>query len=270
MNIIINADDFGISENVNNVIIKMHQKGVLTSATIMAQGNAFDHAVSLAKENPKLGIGVHLCLDGPYNMDNNYKSLINKDTGKFYSQSSIKKRLMLFRVIESEIEKEYSLQIQKVLDSNIHISHLDHHHHIHLYLPALQAMIKAAKKFKIGSIRTQKLLSYNKKSLVNTILRSFHHKIISDNFKCADAYLESKIRSEAEFELNYQRLENLFNMKYNTVEIVLHPVNDHDPETVFFSSKRTEDLLNKVKLINYNHLNKNVPLVRPTEETERA
>src|ERR1700727_136620 len=62
--LIFNADDFGLTRGVNEGIIRAHREGILTSATLMACGPAFDHAVELAKLNPRLGIGCHLVLIG--------------------------------------------------------------------------------------------------------------------------------------------------------------------------------------------------------------
>ena len=59
--VIINADDFGLHELVNNAIEKAHQNGVLSSATLLACGEAFESAVSIAQKNVCLGVGVHLC-----------------------------------------------------------------------------------------------------------------------------------------------------------------------------------------------------------------
>src|SRR5215467_5847969 len=62
--VILNADDFGLTRGINEGIIRAHRDGILTSATLMANGPAFDDAVKLAKSNPKLGIGCHLVLSG--------------------------------------------------------------------------------------------------------------------------------------------------------------------------------------------------------------
>src|SRR4051812_24479517 len=60
--LIVNADDFGISEGVNRAIVHAHQNGILTSTSLLATGCAFEHAVGLAGGVPHLGVGVHLCL----------------------------------------------------------------------------------------------------------------------------------------------------------------------------------------------------------------
>ena len=60
--LIINADDFGFSRGVNLGIIEAFQHGVLTSTTLMVNMQEADHAVELARQNPELGVGIHLTL----------------------------------------------------------------------------------------------------------------------------------------------------------------------------------------------------------------
>src|ERR1700691_5844034 len=60
--LIVNADDFGFTRDVNEGIIETHRNGILTATTLMANGAAFDHAVALARENPSLDVGCHLVL----------------------------------------------------------------------------------------------------------------------------------------------------------------------------------------------------------------
>src|SRR5271169_5712936 len=62
--LILNADDFGLTRGVNQGIIRAHREGILTSATLMATGPAFSDAAELARANPTLGIGCHLVLTG--------------------------------------------------------------------------------------------------------------------------------------------------------------------------------------------------------------
>ena len=66
--LVVNADDFGFTRDVNQGIVEAHRYGILTATTLMAAGafeeNAFDDAVRLAGDNPKLDIGCHLVLVG--------------------------------------------------------------------------------------------------------------------------------------------------------------------------------------------------------------
>src|ERR1700760_852498 len=60
--LILNADDFGLTRGINRAIAELHAAGALTSATLMANGTAFDDAVAGARANPTLGVGCHVVL----------------------------------------------------------------------------------------------------------------------------------------------------------------------------------------------------------------
>ena len=62
--VIINGDDFGISHGVNQAIIEAHQRGILTSTSLMVTGDACEEAVALARTHPRLAVGLHLVLCG--------------------------------------------------------------------------------------------------------------------------------------------------------------------------------------------------------------
>ena len=62
--LVVNADDFGFTRDVNQGIVEAHCRGILTATTLMATGESFEHAVQLARENPSLDVGCHLVLVG--------------------------------------------------------------------------------------------------------------------------------------------------------------------------------------------------------------
>lgn len=121
--VIVNADDFGFSEGVNYGIIKAHEQGIVTSATIMANMPGFEHAISLAKQHPTLRIGVHLNITCGKPVQNVQRTLTNKD-GYFNRKNS-----HMYR--DEEVFQEFCAQIEKVLCAGIKIDHFDSHHHIH-------------------------------------------------------------------------------------------------------------------------------------------
>src|SRR6266540_517180 len=60
--LIVNADDFGRSHPINEAVIRAHREGILTTASLMVNEPGFEEAVARAKENPRLGVGLHLTL----------------------------------------------------------------------------------------------------------------------------------------------------------------------------------------------------------------
>jgi predicted glycoside hydrolase/deacetylase ChbG (UPF0249 family) len=83
--LIINADDFGLTPGVNRAIAELHQARVLTSATLMATGAAFEDAIAIAHANPTLGVGCHIVLtDGtPASPPQSIPTLLGPDGKNF-------------------------------------------------------------------------------------------------------------------------------------------------------------------------------------------
>src|ERR1700679_3049862 len=96
--LILNADDFGLTRGINRAVAELHAAGALTSATLMANGPAFDDAVSIAHAPPTLGIGCHIVLpDGtPVSPPESIPTLLAPD-GKTFRISLIDFHLAVLR-----------------------------------------------------------------------------------------------------------------------------------------------------------------------------
>jgi chitin disaccharide deacetylase len=154
--LIINADDFGLTQGVNRAIGELHRAGVLTSATLMATGAAFDDAVAIAHANPALGVGCHILLtDGvPASPPETIPTLLGPD-GKTFRPSFLDflKALLRGKISEQEIEREALAQIQKLQRAGINITHIDSHKHTHLFPAVCRPLLKIAEQSSIHAIR---------------------------------------------------------------------------------------------------------------------
>jgi predicted glycoside hydrolase/deacetylase ChbG (UPF0249 family) len=153
--VIINADDFGLVQGVNEGILKAHQEGILTSATLLANMPGFDQAVDMARANPELGVGVHLnILRGqPLSQPQKVGSLLSRELRFIPSVPNLLYRMTLRRVIFDEVEREFRAQVEKVLNAGIEPSHIDSEKHIHLIWPLFRIVLKLAKEYKINKVR---------------------------------------------------------------------------------------------------------------------
>ena len=143
--LIINSDDFGYSRAINHAIIDTHQEGILTSATLMTNTPGFEHAVKLAKENPQLGVGVHLVLTFLKPLRNDVPSLVD-EKGNFHKQDIHHTGEM--NVEADELYQEWDTQIQKFIEAGLTPTHLDSHHHVHSYNEKYyKVFLKLAKKY---------------------------------------------------------------------------------------------------------------------------
>ncbi len=142
--LIINADDFGLTPGVNRAIAELHQAGVLTSATLMATGPAFDDAVAVAHANPTLGVGCHIVLtDGIPVSPPRVSPRSSAPTAKASVLPSLDfvQACCAATIREEDIEREALAQIQK-LTRRHPVTHLDTHKHTHLF-PAVAGLCSA-------------------------------------------------------------------------------------------------------------------------------
>jgi predicted glycoside hydrolase/deacetylase ChbG (UPF0249 family) len=135
--LIVNADELGLTEGVNDGILKVHRQGIVTSTTMVANEYAFDHAVALAREAPDLAIGVHLNVThgAPVLPEVRIFSLVDED-GLFYRRTRFLQRIVQGKIDLVQVEDEFRAQIEKVMAAGIRPSHLDSHESIHMY-PAM-------------------------------------------------------------------------------------------------------------------------------------
>ena len=153
--LIVNADDFGLTEKVNEAIVACHRHGIVTSTTLMANGAAFEHAVALAARTPGLGVGVHLNLtEGrPVSAPAAIPTLVSEGGLLAFSPGRLVRGLCSGRVRLADVERELRSQIEKVLAAGVPVTHVDAHKHVHLW-PSLFAMvIRLAREYRIPGVR---------------------------------------------------------------------------------------------------------------------
>src|SRR5699024_313135 len=196
MKIIINADDFGYSNGVNYGIIDAYKNGILTSTTCLTNGHGFTHAIQLAKENTKLGVGVHLTLTSGKPLTGNLSSLTDS-SGKFKNISHYENK---FYIDTKELYIEWKTQIEKFLSTGLKPTHLDSHHHVN-NLPNIKPVF------------LQLATEYNL-PVRNNLGRSENYPGIKtvDYF---ERQPETILKATQEFKNDYK--------SYETIEIMCHP-----------------------------------------------
>ena len=154
-NLIVNADDLGWTDGVNRGIVEAFHHGIVTSASLLANGAAFAAAVDAARSAPGLGIGVHLNLsDGPPIADRKtVRSLLNGDGEFAGGPESLLLRRARRGLVLAEVENEWDAQIRRVRDAGITPTHLDGHKHVHMLPGLFEIALRLAKRHGIAAIR---------------------------------------------------------------------------------------------------------------------
>jgi hopanoid biosynthesis associated protein HpnK len=152
---IINGDDFGFSSGVNQGIIQAYQEGILTSTSLMVTGEAFVEAVSLAKANPGLAVGLHLVLGCGRAVLPPAKIPHLVDNLGYFPHNSVKAGLkyQFSRVAQQELRQEIYAQLDKFRQTGLPLSHVDGHLHHHVNPKVLNILIELATEFNIKVIR---------------------------------------------------------------------------------------------------------------------
>lgn len=134
--LIVNADDFGISRSVNHAVIQAHRDGILTSASLMVNGEAFEEAVALAKAHPKLAVGLHLvlCCGRSTLPPEKIPALVNPK-GEFSNQPIAAGFRYYFadQPVRHQLEAEISAQFAKFEWTDLALDHVNGHLHFHLH-----------------------------------------------------------------------------------------------------------------------------------------
>jgi predicted glycoside hydrolase/deacetylase ChbG (UPF0249 family) len=151
--LIINADDLGLTPGVNRAVLEAHERGVVTSTTLMANSAAFDDAVSQVRQSSKLSVGCHVMLvDGEPLSDPRPGSLAGN--GRFREGiAGFALAAMRGQLDPAEITAEATAQMRKLQTAGLAISHIDTHKHTHLFPAVLKPLLAAAKACGVRAVR---------------------------------------------------------------------------------------------------------------------
>jgi len=287
--LIINADDFGLTAGVNRAIVEAHEGGIVTSATLMANGQAFDEAVSLAQSRPRLGVGCHIVLvDGaPLVRETATDSLLDprsRTAGAPRFREGISKFAALAltgRLAPDEIEAEAVAQIGKLQSSGIAVTHLDSHKHTHVFPQVFRPLLRAAQACGVRAVRNpfervrgSQLVArpglwrrWIEVGILGSLARQFREAVRQARVTTPDGTFAIVVTGALDERLLRRMLEHLPD---GTWELVCHPgYNDCDLQNIhtrlresreqelrILTSQSTRDLLvaNGVEVISYRDL----------------
>jgi len=263
--LIVNADDFGVSEEVNEAVIRAYREGVLTSTSLMVTGAAFEQAVRLARENPGLGVGIHLVTVVGKSVlpHSEIPNLVDKE-GNFSNNPTAAGIKYFFSLrARRELRKELAAQFEKFHSTGLPLSHIDGHLHLHAHPVIFDAALELGARYGTRRMRVpdeerRLALQFDRSNvalktvyslLFGGLARHMNKKLRARGFSFPERVygnLQSGRMSESYF------LYTLDNLTADTTEIYFHPA-AYDDERLLNNDQRQcsiefEALLsNKVK-----------------------
>jgi hopanoid biosynthesis associated protein HpnK len=192
--LIVNADDFGRSHSINEAVIRAHQDGILTTASLMVNEPGLDEAVALARQNPRLGVGLHLALSHGHSAlpPEKIPGLVN-GRGEFSNQPTATGfRYFMRRSLREQLRREIDAQFEKFRATGLALDHVNGHLHFHLHPTVFRLLMEAADKFGIRRMRLTRELFWKDVPLAagRRLYRASHAAI----YLCLSAYARPALR----------------------------------------------------------------------------
>jgi hopanoid biosynthesis associated protein HpnK len=184
--LIVNADDFGLSNEVNRAVIRAFREGVLTSCSLMVTGEAFEQAVQLARENPGLAVGIHLVTVCGRSVlpPNTVPALVDR-LGCF-SGNPVMAGLKYFfsKQARSQLRRELAAQFSKFHQTGLPLSHIDGHLHMHLHPVIFKTAIALGVQHNVRRMRVPYddlvlALRFDQSSVLRKVILSFVFAVFS-------------------------------------------------------------------------------------------
>jgi len=284
--LIVNADDFGLTRGVNRAIVEASSDGIVTSSTLMANGQAFEDAIAHAKSASRLSVGCHVVLiDGSPVLGGRQASTLSDKTakdGRFYDRlGAFALRAVSGRVDADEIEAEVTAQIRKLQSAGLVVSHLDTHKHTHILPQVLRPLLRAARTCGVPAVRNPfgpvrfSILAkypslwkrYSQVTVLNRLGRRFRNSVTDAGMLTTDGTVG--IVSTGAMD-DYQFASIVESLPEGTWEFVCHPgYNDSELGSIrtrlrqsralelqLLTSPKTRELLGRggIQLISYRDL----------------
>jgi chitin disaccharide deacetylase len=153
--LIANADDFGRSASINTAVIRAHREGILTTASLMVNEPACAEAVELARQNPRLGVGLHLTLLCGHSAlaPSEIPGLVNP-SGQFpINPAAAGWRYFFQRGLRAQLRAEVHAQFRKFRETGLPLDHVNGHLHLHLHPTIFRILMTDADQLGISRVR---------------------------------------------------------------------------------------------------------------------
>jgi predicted glycoside hydrolase/deacetylase ChbG (UPF0249 family) len=256
--LIVNADDFGLTHGINRAVGELHDAGALKSATLMANGAAFEDAVEVARARPELGVGCHIVLtDGvPVSHPNNVRTLLGQD-GRSFRPSVVDfiRAALLGQISAEEVAREGLAQIERLERAGIKVTHIDTHKHAHVWPSIARPLLEAAERAGVHAVRNPFEPAWSLALKQGSGVRRMAVRamgLLRGRFQAHAQIRQGRVRTtdgtiaiSATGELNAETLKEVLRAMpaAGTFELCCHPgYNDGDLESVTTRLRRERDV----------------------------
>jgi chitin disaccharide deacetylase len=247
--LIINADDYGRSSEVNLAIEELALAGRLGGISILANGLVSEGAADFLRRHPRLSAGVHFNAVEGKPLSNAVHGILTGPEGDLAGLGEIVRRWLLRPgEVGRAVEIEWRSQIERLLDHGVHLTHADSHQHLHAFPAAFEIAARLAREYSIPALRWPRERSaVPLRRAVSTMLRgslaiarvvSSHNDLVHNDhflgFRRVGGYGLPEV------------LADLGDLRNGLTELAIHPsLTDHSPYTALNGDLERRAILNE-------------------------
>ncbi len=171
--LIVNADDYGLTEGISRGILRGHREGIITSTSALALGPAYPKVAGWLTDVPSLGLGVHLAAvgeDPPLLTAAEIPSLVARRGRLCEGYAGFVARAATGRIDPDDLRREFTAQLQLVQELGLPITHLDAHQHLQLWPSVRRVLLDLAVRFGVPAVRVPRFRAWSPLGLGVTVL----------------------------------------------------------------------------------------------------
>lgn len=232
--LIVNADDYGLTEGISHGILRGHREGIVTSTSVLAIGPAYPKVAPLLADYPGLGVGVHLAAvgeDPPLLSQAEIPTLFDEQGRLFETWRPFLLRAAAGHVDPEDVTREFTAQLLLVQELGIPITHLDAHQHLHLWPSICRVVLDLAQRFSIPAVRVPRLRAPTVTGAGVTILgRLLARRAAAVGLRFPTDAIGIECAGKLEPAVLHRVLGRLRAHGAGTVELTVHPGEDDDPD----------------------------------------
>ncbi|MEV6304152.1 ChbG/HpnK family deacetylase [Actinoplanes sp. NPDC051861] len=233
--LIVNADDYGLTEGISRGILHAHRAGVVSSTSVLAVGPAVGVTGPWLHDSPDLGTGAHLALvgeDPPLLSRTEIPTLVDR-AGRFpLSWRVFLARAAAGRVDPADVEREFTAQVERLTrDLGLRLSHLDTHQHLHLWPPVAAVLVRLARRHAVGATRVPSSRSRGPRGAgVRMLSRRLRTVVDRAGLAAPSAYAGLDEAGRFTLPRLLQAIDLLAGLHADKLEVNCHPGEAGDPD----------------------------------------
>jgi predicted glycoside hydrolase/deacetylase ChbG (UPF0249 family) len=232
--LIVNADDYGLTERISTGILRAHDEGIVTSTSVLAIGPAWPKVAPWLADRDRLGVGVHLAAvgeDPPLLSAREVPTLVGREGRLCGSYKGFVARMAAGRIDPADVRREFTAQLEAVLHLGVAVGHLDAHQHLHLWPAVGRIVIDVARRFQVPAVRVPRYRGLSPLALGVTVLG---RRLARRAGEAGLRYPADGTGIEVAGRLDHDRLPSalagLARGGAGTVELAVHPGEADDPD----------------------------------------